>query len=107
MTKMQWTPGPWSVENPMGPEELTIVANGDAPVYDWRWIASVSLMSELDDTHPIGAEARANARLIAAAPDLFTALDDLLEAWAKTGSTISARTYDAAVAALAKARGED
>lgn len=56
----------WSVEDPMGPEVLSIVAYGDKPVYEWRHIAQVST----DDERGPGAihktEMEGNAKHIAA-----------------------------------------
>lgn len=102
------TPGPWSVEDPMGPELLQIVANANAPVYEWRWIAQVGTEEPEDRFDVPPDEARANARLIAAAPEMYEALK-AQDALMKSAGTIS----DAAIreatakmrAAIAKAEG--
>lgn len=75
------TPGPWAVEDPMG-FELSIVEGGKAPA-EWRFIASLTLpgdgVEEPDADFP-EQEIRANAALIAAAPDLLAERDTLLAA---------------------------
>ncbi len=62
------TPGPWVVEDPLS-FELSIVEAGK-PTHEWRFIASCSLPDGDDDQTFTGREIYANARLIAAAPDL-------------------------------------
>jgi hypothetical protein len=71
-TKPKWPEGPWQVEDPMGPDILSVVAHGDKPVYDWLHIAQISC-----DAHDgISAhQARAIAHLIAAAPELYGRLE--------------------------------
>lgn len=68
------TPGPWAVEDPMGPDILSIIANGDSPVYEWRHIAQLTLEAPEDRFDPTIVEQEANARLLASAPDLLVAL---------------------------------
>lgn len=76
------TPGPWSVEDPLGPEALWIVEAGKQ-TYEWRCIAMVCQDDPTndEDRDPVApiteAEQIANARLIAAAPDLLAALQEL------------------------------
>lgn len=73
------TPGPWGYEDPMGPDILTIVANPSDPAYDWVWVAQIGTDGVEDedgkiiDQRPFW-EHEANARLIAAAPDMLAAL---------------------------------
>lgn len=93
------TEGPWTVEQPMDFEFTVVEDNGKDPA-DWRFIASCCF-SDPDDPNPISrAQVEANAHLIAAAPELLEALENLLaecpEAWSRHG----------AQAAIAKARGE-
>lgn len=73
----RWTPGPWTVEGPLGPEILSIVAGGPN-AYDWLHVAQLSVDAEPDEMSDQlvipEAQVKANARLIAAAPDLYAAL---------------------------------
>ena len=84
-----FTPGPWSVEPHM--------SRGDLP-RPWVGRLEENRFAALacGDT---GEEASANAHLIAAAPDMYGALEALL-------AKRTQRSADMAVAALAKARGE-
>lgn len=99
--KAKHTPGPWAVEDPMF-GELTIVETGKQ-TYEWRFIASIDI-SPNDPDHSIPIfEAKANARLISAAPDLLAALKELVGQRDAHFHTLSA--WDAARAAIAKAEG--
>ena len=96
----KWTKGPWCVEDPETDERP-----------GWSWISAVvpgwyglaEVVTRMDgDTEdsPVG---RANANLIAAAPDLYEALCETLEIARRN----EAGDYvQRAEAALAKARGE-
>ena len=53
------------------------------------------------------AEYRANARLIAAAPDLLAALDQLLDDMGEDGLSVCQAAKDQARAALSRAKGEE
>lgn len=69
----QHTQGPWEFEDVMGPEMLMIVQAG-LTSDQWTFIATVhnDESEERDDRHYIvAAEQIANARLIAAAPELL------------------------------------
>jgi len=57
--------GSWGVEDPMDPC-LTIVANPEAPVYDWKWVATCDWPDE-DNQLVTAREVKANAAFIAAA----------------------------------------
>ena len=75
---MPHTPGPWSVEDPLGPEILSIVAGEGRTPYEWVHVAQVSVEKE-DPFDPTPAQAKANAKLLAAAPDLLKALRRCVE----------------------------
>ena len=104
-TKNTHTPGPWTVEscrNEDGSPFLSI--SGQGPF--GAWLADIQPASV--NGKPLGVTQRdeANARLIAAAPDLLSALIGMMNRYGdKTehpfcDSSISAR------AAIAKAKGE-
>lgn len=93
MTKAQHTPGPWKKENG---NVLIPVYPGDAGVETLRPILESRV-----------GEAEANARLIAAAPDLLEALETLLAAASgplEGRSDANDRILDSCRAAIAKAR---
>ena len=85
------TPGPW------------VVKDSTQVTSDGRHIADCA---GRETTTAIGLEDSANARLIAAAPDLLAALEKLLhlasEDWHEASPTLRE-----AAGAIAKARGED
>lgn len=90
-TEQKHTPGPW-------------VVDGDVIRGDQQRNGSISVASMLDVSYPYGRRAgeskHANARLIAAAPELLAALEGVLRvADRKTDE------FDAARAAIAKATG--
>jgi hypothetical protein len=63
--KTTHTPGEWM-------QEIESTVKGNFAIFERNTDTHIATV------HNIGAEAEANARLIAAAPDLLTALDDLL-----------------------------
>ncbi|WP_186084851.1 hypothetical protein [Burkholderia gladioli] len=92
-SKQQWTPGPWSYDRgvipPDGPGRYsTVSADGDV------------VIAEINDLIPGGI---ANAKLIAAAPELVEALSELLEYGLKMSGRHHAPAFEKARAALAKA----
>ena len=95
----KWTPGPWALDGKTSPTALFIggafhrIASEDARtafVPDWSG----------DDAE--AAEAIANAHLIAAAPDLYAALE-MAHLWLDFDGRFDMQVINAA---LAKARGE-
>lgn len=87
MTKAQHTPGPWNCDQTVG--FATFVGAEENPN-----IAAV----HFKDTD----EGKANARLIAAAPELYEALCDMIS----DRDCLSEATVDFAQRAIAKARGQ-
>lgn len=91
MTK--YTPGPWCIEDPMGPETPWIVEAGK-PTHQWRCIAIL----ETDEFTP--AEARANHRLLVSAPMMAEALLKVVRAGSRDQQLVA---HAAAIAALEEA----
>lgn len=96
MSETTHTPGPWTRDGT--PEGLRICAPFDQLGPRGVTVAEVSRAWKDD------AEARADANLIAAAPDLLAALSRLVE-WIDCGCDPSSKSLDSARAAIAKARG--
>lgn len=86
-----WTAGPWEC---------------DSAVFDFdgaRFGECAYVLSKAGEQFPAST---ANARLIAAAPDLYEALDDVLAEALELGLPEQCNTTRAARAALAKALGQ-
>lgn len=95
MSKFKGTPGPWRVAR----------QNGSPTTGEWMIAgAKPGYLAEVRDCG--GGFSAANARLIAAAPDLLEALSDLVDHVAMIGIGRPSE-LDAARAAIAKALGED
>ncbi|QEL18751.1 hypothetical protein PX52LOC_05788 [Limnoglobus roseus] len=95
MTKATHTPGPWRVDSGMGSLSYVRAKSGEL-VASCTWMHS--------DGKPI--EAQANARLIAAAPDLLDALEAMWDsACTNASSTPSKAAFIKAHAAINKAKG--
>jgi len=114
----KWTPGPWFIVTPtQGFEICTIHGVERQPTENglgqtWVYIRPESLVRDGEWVWPDEAECTANAHLIAAAPDLYAALEALIvidEDATIDGADLQDRVdvaWTAARAALAKARGE-
>jgi len=88
------TPGPWIVD-PDSPTDIS-------PTDDLRLgIASICHVDEAGGRWEFGEQSKANAKLIAAAPDLLAALQGLLAAYEDPGNTGS--THDDKVQAARNA----
>ncbi len=101
------TPGPWSTSSVGIGDDLSWpirrVRHDQRGNRIISWIADAHGTQGMDE-----AERAANARLIAAAPDLLEALEELY--WLATDSErmgVHMHEYDRAQAAIAKAKGED
>lgn len=92
MTERKWTPGPW-VEREKGVHPHPYVC-GEYKEYEFGLDRPVVC-------YLVGCRTEANAHLIAAAPDLYEALEEIIKVHGEAGP-VSAK----AIAALAKARGE-
>lgn len=111
------TPGPWCIETPMGEDTPWIVEAGKQS-YEWHCIAMVPVSQDNEDDLPVPV-AKANARLIAAAPEMLAALKAILAGdeasiaeleklgfnYNSTASPENRRLTDLARVAIAKAEG--
>ena len=89
-----WTPGPWRIKE--GPCHA-------ADCCDLTICGDIFMLAHING--PNYAHSQANARLIAAAPDLYAALDWLCRALVHDHNK-NIDYWTEALAALAKARGE-
>lgn len=98
------TEGPWIVDaEPLGsndPPPVLRVRTMDKPA---AWIAQVSTW-HMDEAPDVQSAAKANARLIAAAPDLYAVVAAIVQCSA--GDTIPAALIKEAQSAIAKTRAE-
>lgn len=120
-TKRDWTPGPWTACH-NGDCPCKTVSSAHHPIAeitsgDWgddypaiRLVGDSTIdqkaeayMEQITYGRIDPNTARANARLIAAAPDLYEALERIVEEFRRGGGKQS--SFDSAAAALAKARG--
>ena len=95
--KTTFTPAPWVAQfNVMGtPAEAHLIAPVDGGLTDVAWV------------NPANTESQANANLIAAAPELYEALEALVKDCPTCfDHNCSDLRHQAANAALKKARGE-
>lgn len=96
---MKTSPAPWSAEDP-GDEHQTLVIVSRSGTDDAEDIAEVSL--QRSDIHP---NQRANARLIAAAPELLAACEALVKLLHADSTTGGGHAVADARAAIARAKG--
>ena len=113
--KLKYTPGPWNARKGAGwivVREHAVARREAAIVVGMT--PSISLVSDPTSPWFEEGESEANARLIAAAPDLLEALKALVdiskpmrEEWLNDPSFLEARRcYENAQAAIAKAEGD-
>ena len=97
---MKHTPGPWEIDTDTRPAEICTIHGVTPQGEDGQgWVYVRGALGRWDDTPK---ERMANARLIAAAPDLLAALDALL---LDIGGASSLPGAVMARAAIAKATG--
>ena len=100
MSNTSHTPGPWSYEN-----EGQTVYVGDQ--IEGQWIAQVRGWGWLQKLKNGEAVQDANGRLIAAAPELLEALQNIIDSVDKSHAVILVPLAANARAAIAKATGGD
>lgn len=115
MSAAKHTRGPWFASLPAPPKYTPGPWHASADdCSSWRirsvdqlWIASIHEDAEIATDLGILEELEANARLIAAAPDLLKALNDIWSAADAdvTGDPLFIEIRDLAAAAIAKAEG--
>ena len=104
MTEVKHTPGPWLIEEDDHEEEFEIYPQKDGPPPLGRW-------AEICTVKDYHGSPKANAHLIAAAPDLLEALKaavSALEWWEREHQCCSGATDEQMAiinAAIAKAEG--
>lgn len=100
MSEAKHTPGPWSVDLETGQIDA---ADGQATIGTIYGADDYPCLDDDDEgVQTYHGECRANARLIAAAPDLLVALEHIL---ADPFTIISKRSVELARAAIAAANG--
>ena len=102
MTEAKHTPGPWKQH----PDYPLIIKEDNAPISDEGVTIANTTAHEGSGYFPNPSQGRANARLIAAAPELLEALQEIVAAadgagWAQLDATLAN-----ARAAVAKATGK-
>lgn len=100
MSKFKGTPGPWYVTGHMTKYIEARIGGGI--------FQEVAAVGPTDAVGGYGSQQRANARLIAAAPELLESLDELANGYAGNGWDVGiVPRISKARAAIAKALGED
>jgi len=107
MSALKATPGPWKVTEAGDAEYLirmgTYLVKGGrkAPHHEISYAHGIYVDDDYPEAQDEYEEATANAQLIAAAPELYEALEALLDDFEDTDEANNAR------AVLARARGEE
>lgn len=113
MAETKHTPGPWEV----GGQAFRVIAHFDGlGFWEIANAAPTKIVGESGMTYDAGGDVEANARLIAAAPDLLEALEEIRDMlWSRPDISDRLRplmgfaeeaTNQKAARAIAKAKGE-
>lgn len=110
-TQVKHTPGPWEMQPDQRhhEDEMPITAHGPGgPVVCTVWPMGEDFDEPEDDSTWQPVNMLANARLLAAAPDLLAALEFIVNDVPEPGEDAQLTTdgYNRACAAILKARGE-
>ena len=81
------TQGPWTIEYPMG-DDLHVIVQANKPTYEWSFIATITADAEDGRKRISKAEAKANAVLIKASPQMLATLERV-ERWLEQGGVVS------------------
>lgn len=110
MSETKWTPGPWHV---LGQDErdggipYIEINGGESGTSTYKAVADVCSSLTEDDEFAITETDEANANLIAAAPELYKALDELVKVCLAEQLIPPSITFiKMAQSAMAKANGE-
>lgn len=98
------TPGPWIISelnDAIDGEENILIEHEGFPLAEVRGSNDMSCIDE-DDLSTINTEVIANAKLIAAAPDLLKVVQDFMKDW-ETGARCQYSIYESAKEAIQKA----
>lgn len=106
MSAPGFTPGPWRVMEPNAWWPGVEASDVSIVVWDAPKTEKDARDSEVGVQGNDHEEALANAHLIAAAPDLFEALEAVVAAFFASDPSVHERAMHKATAALTKARGE-
>lgn len=99
---MKHTPGPWITDDHFSDDRHVMNGNGNGPAY----IAKIPLTNSIGIRSDAYKSQEANARLIAAAPDLLAALQGFVERQMTVGQRYT-NEGQAMLDAIAKALGND
>lgn len=116
MSEPKWTKGPWRVHEAYPLADNWLAVDGDTPFMNWTGTVGKGktvIATAMARTPALGfpmpntlEEGRANTLLIAASPELYEALKDILDRLPRKGDAAALLRYSKARNALAKARGE-
>lgn len=81
------TPGPWTIEYPMG-DDLHVIVQANKPTHEWSFIATITADAEDGRDRIPKTEAEANAKLIKGAPRMLAALEKVAR-WIEQGGEVS------------------
>lgn len=101
MTEAKHTPGPWKQH----PDYQWIIKEDNAPISDEGVTIASTTAHEGSGFFPNPSQGRANARLIAAAPDMLEALNLCRQHMYEHASNTPDNAFEKLCAAIAKATG--
>lgn len=104
-TKPTHTPGPWLIDDDSGPDELSVC--DESGRYEIASSVGGPVRQDSEGGYNDYREVEANARLIAAAPDLLAALEKALHDSGCDGDLCNWAWHEAARTAIAKATGAE